>query len=269
MNILDGEKLSQKILGDLKDRVKEKKMKLAVVLVGNNSASKSYIEKKKEACERIGIDFELLSFNSDIDEGELKRKIVEISQNESVSGIVIQLPLPKSFDTSGILNLVPARKDPDILTDENYDKFERGGIFPPTAGAVKKLLEEYGIGIKGKKIALIGKGRLVGKPISAWLKNENADFDVLDSKTEGISSFTLNADIVISGAGSPGIIKEDMVKEWVVLVDCGTSSEEGIVKGDIDKGAYSKASFVAPVPGGVGPMTVACLLENLIKLSNG
>lgn len=262
MIILNGEKLSEKILSNLKSEIGSKKLKLAVFLIGDNPASKSYIRKKQEACEKIGIGFELFHFPSDVDENELKKRIKEVS----ASGIVIQLPLPKRFDTNGILNLVPPQKDPDILTDINYEKFVNGGIMPPTAGAVKRLLEEYGIGIKGKKIVLIGKGRLVGKPISAWLESKEADFDVLDSKTEDIASFTINADIIISGAGSPGVIKEDMVKEGAVLIDCGSSSEEGIVKGDIDRNAYNKASFVAPVPGGVGPMTVACLLDNLIKL---
>lgn len=265
MIILDGQKLSEKIL----DNIKGEQLKLAVVLVGDNPVSKTYIKKKQEACEKTGIEFEFFNFPLDIEEEKLKEEIKKISDKSN--GVVIQLPLPKSFNTTEILNLIPLKKDVDVLSEASFEKFKNGelDVFPPVAGAVKHLFKEYKIDIKGKKIALIGKGRLVGKPLIAWLTNENVKFDIIDTKTENISSLTREADIIISGAGVSGIIKEEMVKEGAVLIDAGSTSEDGKIKGDIDKAAYNKASFVSPVPGGVGPMVVACLLENLIKLNNG
>lgn len=271
MIILDGEKLAKKILDNVKKEIKEKNLKLnlAVVLVGDNSISRSYIDRKKKACEESGIDFELFNFPSDIPEDNLKEEIRKLSDREDVSGIVIQLPLPKEFNTSEILNLVPVKKDIDVLSESAFERFSAGqsDIFPPVAGAIKYLLNEYGIDIKGKKIVLIGKGRLVGKPLSAWLSDEGADFSAADRNTNDISSLTKKADIIISGAGSPGLIKKDMIKEGAVLIDAGSTSEEGKIKGDINKDAYEIAGYVAPVPGGVGPMTVACLIDNLIKLN--
>lgn len=271
MIILDGEKLSRKILDDIKKEIKEKKLKLnlAVVLVGDNSISKSYIDRKKKACEESGIGFELFNFPSDIAESNLKEEINKLSNREDVSGIVIQLPLPKEFNTSEILNLVPVKKDIDVLSESAFKRFsaDQSDIFPPVAGAVKHLLNEYGIDIKSKKIFLIGRGRLVGKPLSAWLSNEGAEFSVADRNTDNISSLAREADIIISGAGSPGLVKKDMIKEGAVLIDAGSTSEEGKIKGDIDKDAYEIAGYVAPVPGGVGPMTVACLIDNLVKLN--
>jgi methylenetetrahydrofolate dehydrogenase (NADP+) / methenyltetrahydrofolate cyclohydrolase len=267
MIILDGEKLSENIIERLKE--KQLKLKLAVVLVGDNPVSNSYISKKRIACEKIEVGFELFNFPSDIDEEKLKGEIKEICDNSD--GVVIQLPLPKGFNTTEILNIIPKDKDVDMLSEASFERFKKGesDIYPPVVGAIRHLLEEYKINIGGKKIVLIGKGRLVGKPLAVWLLRENADFDIVDSKTEDMSSITKKADILISGAGSSGIIKEDMVKDGAILIDAGSTSEEGVIKGDIDKSAYGKASFVSSVPGGVGPMTVACLLENLIKLNNG
>ena len=270
MTILDGEKLSRKVLDNVKKEIEEKqlKIKLAVVLVGDSPVSSSYILKKQEACKSVGIGSAIFRFDQSISEDDLKKEIERISDDKSISGIVIQLPLPKKFNTQEILNLVPAEKDPDVLSEAAFNKFllNETNVFPPVAGAVKSLLEEYNIDIKDKKIALIGKGRLVGKPLAAWLKNMGADFSIIDRSICDIASITKEADIIISGAGSAAIIKSDMVKEGAILIDAGTSSEDGEVKGDIAKDAYNKASYVAPVPGGVGPMTVACLIDNLLKL---
>jgi methylenetetrahydrofolate dehydrogenase (NADP+)/methenyltetrahydrofolate cyclohydrolase len=272
MVILDGQKLSLKLLDSIKKEIDEKKLKLklAVVLVGKNSVSNSYINKKQEASSNVGIDFEFFSFKEDINEEKLKEEIKKISNTEDISGVVIQLPLPKKFNTQEILNLIPIEKDPDVLSENAFNRFlnNQTDVFPPVVEAVKYLLEEYNIDIKGKKIALVGKGRLVGRPLAVWLKNLGADFSIIDRSIEDIASVTKEADMIISGAGSAGIIKSDMVKDGAILIDAGTSSEDGEVKGDIDKSAYEKASYVAPVPGGVGPMTVSCLLENILKTNN-
>ncbi len=271
MIILDGNKLSEKILSGLKKGIENRNLhlKLAVVLVGNNSVSSSYMSEKQKACKKAGIGFMLLNFKEDVGENDLKKEIENLTNDKSVSGIVIQLPLPKNFNTQEMLDIIPFSKDPDVLSDNSFEKFSKKetDVFPPVLSAVRKFFNEYKIDIKGKKIVLIGKGRLVGKPIAVWLKNENADFEVIDKSVSDIASAVLSADIIVSGAGSPGLIKEEMVKEGVILIDAGTSSEDGKVKGDIDISAYKKASYVSPVPGGVGPLAVACLLENLVKLN--
>lgn len=271
MIILDGKKLSEKILENLRNEIEQKqlKLKLAIILVGKNKVSEIFVRGKYEACKKVGIDFKLCSFSENIEEEKLKEKITELATDSEISGIVVQLPLPKNFNTQEILNLIPLKKDVDVLSGVAFEKFERNQlpILPPVVGAIKYFLEEYKISLANKKIVLVGKGKLVGKPLAIWLKNQGLDFSVVDRSVPDIKAITKEADIIISGAGVPGIIKEDMIKEGVILIDAGTSLEQGIIKGDIDKLAYKKASFVAPVPGGVGPVTVACLLENLIKIN--
>lgn len=261
MILIDGDRLAREIL----EGIKAKQLKLAVILVDKSEVSKSYISKKREMCEKVGIGFELFNFSLDAKQEEIKNKIEELNNDKSVSGIVVQLPLPKNIDTPSILNAV--LKDPDVLSEASFNNFSKNiGILPPVVKAIKYIFDKYRIDLNGKKIVLIGKGRLVGKPLSVWLSSLGADFKIVDRSTESISDFTKDADIIISGAGSSGIIQKDMVKEGVILIDAGTSSEEGKVKGDIDKEAYGKASYVAPVPGGLGPLTVACLIDNLAKL---
>lgn len=270
MVILDGEKISQKIFLELKNEIKEKQLKLtlAVVLIGESGVSKAYIKKKKEACENIGINFKFVNFNESDNEELIIEGIKNLASDLEISGIVVQLPIPKNFDNSRILNLLPIEKDPDILSDISFQKFEiENGFLPPVAGAVKKLLEEYDISLADKKVCVIGKGKLVGKPIAVWLKNNNMNFEVIDRSVLNLSEILKNSDVIISGAGAPHIVKSIDVKDGAILIDAGTSSDEGIVVGDIDKDAYEKASFVAPVPGGVGPVAIAYLLKNLVDLN--
>lgn len=272
MVVLDGTKLSKIVLREIKKEIEEKKLKLklAVVLVGNNPSSKPYINKKREACDWAGIGCDIIDYPENIKENILTSEIKKLAGDSSVSGIVIQLPLPKFFSSQEILNLIPVKKDPDVLSADSFLEFSKGEliIMPPVVSGIKRLFDENNITISGKKIVLIGKGKLVGKPLSVWLLNNKADFFVADKSSGDILLHTKDADIIISGAGVPGLVKEGMVKDGVILVDAGTSSEEGKVRGDIDAGAYKKASYAAMVPGGVGPMTVACLLENLVKLNN-
>jgi len=272
MIVLDGDKLSEKILERISKeiRTKQLKLKLSVFLVGDSSVSRTYINKKAKFCKSTGVDFELLDYPANVEESVLKEKIKETAADDNVSGIVVQLPLPKNFNTQEILNLIPAGKDIDVLSEAGFDGFSKNksSVIPPVVGAVKYLLDEYGISMSGKKIILIGKGRLAGKPLSMWLLNIGADFSVVDKNTTDMPDFTKKADIIISGVGLPCLVKKDMVKEGAILIDVGTASEVGKIKGDIDPLAYQLASYVAPVPGGVGPVAVAVLVENLLKLYN-
>jgi len=246
MIILDGKKLSEKILKKLKAKIKRKrlKIKLSIVLIGEDSDSKIFIKQKKKACEKVGIDFELFKFSSKISNSELKKEIKKIIQNPDIKNIVVQLPLPKGLNTEEILSLIPKEKDAEIIS--------------PVVCAVDRILKNYKISLKNKEIVLIGKGRLVGQPLSAWLRKQNIKFFSLrEIPRRGTNIDKIkNADIIISGAGKPNLIKGKMVKKGVVVIDVGI---------DVDFETVSKkASYITPTPGGVGPMTVACLLENLI-----
>jgi len=236
MIILDGKKLSEKILNNLKKEIEKKrlKLKLSIVLIGEDLDSKIFIKQKKRACEKVGIDFELFKFPSKISSSELKKEIKKIIQNPNIKNIVVQLPLPKSLNTEEILNLIPKEKDAEVVS--------------PVVCAVDRILKEYKISLRNKNIVLVGKGRLVGRPLSAWLRKQKIKFSNIDK--------IKNADIVISGAGKLNLIKGEMVKKGVIIIDIGK---------DVDfKSVYKKASYITPTPGGVGPVTVACLLQNLI-----
>ena len=235
MKILDGKKLAQKILKNLKKEIERKKLKLklAVVLVGDDPDSEIFVKQKRKACELVGIDFELFQFPKRIQQTELAKKIKEIIKSD-ISGLVIQLPLPQRINTDEILSLVPKEKDAESIS--------------PVVCAITCLLEEYKISLKNKKIILIGKGRLVGQPVSDWLKKQNLVFSGIEDIKQ--------ADIIISGTGRPNLIKGEMVKKGAVIIDVG---------GDVEFETVSKkASYLTPTPGGVGPMTVACLLHNLV-----
>ena len=268
--ILDGTKLSQKILNNLKRQVSKKQLKLAVVLIGDNLVSQVYIQKKKKACEEIGIDFVFFKFSSRIKESKFRKELEKIDKDPNISGIIVQLPLPKEFNTQEILNIVSSQKDVDVLSEKNMSEFLGGTlpILPPVVAGIKYLLEEYDISLKGKEIVLVGDGKLVGRPLSVWLSHQDLDYSVLDKSVENISKFTEKADVIISGTGVANLIQNSIVKKGAILIDAGSSSEGGKTIGDISIDAYSKASFVSPVPGGLGPVTVACLLENLIKLNS-
>lgn len=267
--ILDGKKLSLKILENLKSVVAKRNLKLAMaaILVGSNPASLVFLRQKEKACRFVGVDFQLYKFSENINQNELAQKIKEISKGEN-QGIIIQLPLParigyaksvaggpKHINAQEILNLIPAEKDIDLLSENS-----RGSkILSPVLGGILKLFQEYKINFKNKKVVVVGKGILVGKPVADWLKKQNIDFVSVNSKTKDIAAIIKKADILISGVGKPGLIKGDMVKNGVIAVDAA---------GGVDfKSVAPRASFITPVPGGIGPMTVAMVIENLIALS--
>lgn len=248
MIILDGKKLADRILDELEKEVKKlPQIKLVVVLVGDDSASLKFIKQKQKAAEKIGIGFKLYKLDRDINEQELIKEIKKIVKDKTSTGIVIQLPLPFHINTQKILNLIPSEKDAEFES--------------PTAFGIMKLLEEYGIKIKGKKVVIIGKGKLVGKPLTEIMKRAGANLIVCDKQTKNLKSKTLKADILVSATGCPCLIKEDMVKRGAVVIDAG-------YMGDVDFGnVKKKTKYITPPIGGVGPMTVAILLSNLVKLA--
>jgi len=270
--ILNGKELSEKILAKLKEEVKKSKLKLrlAVIQVGENSVSQIFINQKKKACEKTGINFKLFKFPAKISVLEFKKEIEKIVKSKVTSGVIIQLPLPKKFLAEEFLNLIPEEKDVDVLSEKSLGKFYQGTlkILPPTVNGILYLLKSYKIGSIGKNVVIVGAGRLVGFPLATQLLKEKATLSVLNEWTRDAFSFTKKADILISGVGKPNLIKGNVVKKGGVVIDAGTSMKDGKLIGDVDFGSVSKkASHITPVPGGVGPLTVACLLENLVKLN--
>ena len=285
MKILDGKKLSERILANLKKEIKNHRLKsrLAVISVGENPISQIFINQKEMACEKIGINFKLFKFPTKIKNSELKKEISGIVKNPANSGVIIQLPLPKKFLPEEILNLISEEKDIDVLSENSLGKFYQalpsfssknlGGqgtlkILPPTVQGILYLFKNYKIDLKGKNVVIVGAGRLVGFPLAIQLLKEKATVSVLNEFTKDAPSFLKKADILISGVGKPNLIKGNMIKRGVIVIDAGTSVKNGRLVGDVDfKSVSQRASYITPVPGGVGPLTVACLLENLATLN--
>jgi len=270
--LLDGKKLSEEILQKLKKEIKNRhlKLRLAVILVGDNPVSQIFIEQKEKACEKTGIKFKLFKFPAKIGKLEFKKEIEKIVKNPENSGIIIQLPLPKKFLPEDFLNLIPEEKDIDVLSEKSLGKFYQGTlkILPPTVEGILHLLRNYKIKPKGKNVVIVGAGRLVGFPLAVQLLKEKATLSVLNEFTKDTPSFIKKANILISGVGRPNLIKSKMVKKGVVIIDAGSAMKKRKLVGDVDfKSVSKKASYITSVPGGVGPLTVVCLLENLVKLN--
>ncbi|KKU52867.1 MAG: hypothetical protein A3A28_02780 [Candidatus Sungbacteria bacterium RIFCSPLOWO2_01_FULL_47_32] len=272
MILLDGKTLSQKIFAEMRSELAHipKKVRLDVVIVGDHPVVEKFVSQKNKAAESIGSDFRIHRFDARITTNELRKKIFDIAHNKTTTGLVVQLPLPENINTQYILNSVIPEKDVDMLSSRAIGNFATGRshIVPPVVGAVRAFLKEYSLTYAGKSVVLVGSGKLVGRPIAIDLLREHATFSVVDEHTKDISEFIEHADIIISGAGKPKLITADMVKEGVIAIDAGTSESEGKLVGDIDfDGVSKKASYITPVPGGVGPVTVALLFKNLITLA--
>lgn len=269
--LLDGKQVSNEIKENLKNKVKNYLIKpcLVVIQVGHDEASNVYIRSKEKACNEVGIYFKHIFFEETVKEREIINKIIELNNDEYVHGILIQLPIPERFNTAKLINLIHKNKDVDGLTDSNAGKLFKNQYqsIPCTPQGVMKLLEHYQIDLKGKKVTVIGKSNLVGKPLSMLLLDKGATVTICHSKTEDIKEHTINADIIVTAVGKRNILTEDMVKDGVIVIDVGINRDEnGKLCGDVDfENISKKASYITPVPGGVGPMTVAMLLENVIK----
>lgn len=259
-------------MGEVKNEVAGlgKPLRLAIVLVGENPVIRKFIEQKKRTAESVGVDIKIYPFEEKVTTNELRKRLAEIVHEEKNSGVIIQLPLPAHINTQYILNSVPPEKDVDALSAKALGNFVVGKspIMSPVAGAAKAFLEEYKIEYRNKNIVVVGAGNLVGRPVALWLLSEHATFSVVSKDTPDPASLLRSADIIISGIGVPGFITKEMVKEGAVVMDAGTSESEGKLVGDVDfEGVSGPASFVTPVPGGIGPVTIALLLKNLVTLA--
>ena len=276
MNILDGKKCSQEILDKIKEKVDNLKNSnkrvpgLAVIIVGNNPASKIYVNSKVKACEKVGFYSKAIFLDENISHAELLENIQALNNDENIDGILVQLPLPKHLNEDEICNAIDTSKDVDGFKAENLGKVMLGkedGMVPCTPQGIMYLLDSIkDINLYGMNGVVIGRSNIVGKPISSLLINRGVTTTVCNSRTKNIEDVLRNADIIVAALGKPKFLKENMVKEGAIIVDVGINRVDGKLCGDVDFENVSKlASFITPVPGGVGPMTIAMLLNNTLR----
>lgn len=271
MVILDGKALSEALIDSVKQKAEMLHPTLAVILVGNNPASLSYVKNKKKACERAGIEYREYEYADTLSQDELLKKIEELNRDDSVNGIIVQLPLPHHIHVPIVIRAIAPQKDVDGFHAYNLGKMflspEFEDLPPATPLGIVKLLDHYNIPIQGQEVVVVGHSNIVGKPISMMMLNRNATVTTCHIFTKDLSAHTKRADILIVAVGKEKLITADMVKEGVVVIDVGINRrEDGSMCGDTDFEAISqKASFITPVPGGVGPMTVAALILNTVR----
>lgn len=270
--ILDGKQLRDRILEGLQEKLKtfSEKPTLVVILVGDDPASKIYVNNKNKTAEKIGINSIVINYPSNVTEDELLAKINELNNDDDITAILVQLPLPAHIDKFKIINAISPKKDVDGFTPENFGKLFAGEepyVYPCTPRGILLLMKEYNINPKGKHAVIIGRSNIVGKPLSQMLLKQNATVTVCHSHTQNLSDITKTADIVISAVGQK-IVNKSMLKPGAVIIDVGIFKDEyGKTRGDVDyTQAAEVASFITPVPGGVGPMTIAMLMSNTVEL---
>ncbi|WP_274473739.1 bifunctional 5,10-methylenetetrahydrofolate dehydrogenase/5,10-methenyltetrahydrofolate cyclohydrolase [Mangrovimonas aestuarii] len=284
MTLLDGKKVSNDIKNEITEQVKkmkangEKVPHLAAIIVGNDGASLTYVGSKVKACERIGFESTLVRMSNTTSEVELLDKIEELNKNPEIDGFIVQLPLPKQIDTQKVLMAVDPDKDVDGFHPTNFGKMalDMSTFIPATPFGILELLERYGVETQGKHTVVIGRSHIVGRPMSILMGRKgfpgNSTVTLTHSHTKNITQITSQADIIITALGVPGFLKAEMVKDDVVIIDVGITrvsddtKEKGYyITGDVDfENVSKKASFITPVPGGVGPMTIAMLLKNTL-----
>ncbi|MCB0447281.1 MAG: bifunctional 5,10-methylenetetrahydrofolate dehydrogenase/5,10-methenyltetrahydrofolate cyclohydrolase [Gelidibacter sp.] len=284
MVILDGKKVSNDIKDEITEQVKKMKAKgekvphLAAIIVGNDGASLTYVASKVKACERVGFDSTMVRMPNTTSEIELLDKIEELNENPDIDGFIIQLPLPKQINTQKVLLAVNPDKDVDGFHPTNFGKMalDMSTFIPATPFGILELLDRYGVDTQGKHTVVIGRSHIVGRPMSILMGRKgfpgNSTVTLTHSHTKNITQITSQADIIISALGVPNFLKAEMVKDDVVIIDVGItrvvdeSTEKGYyITGDVDfENVSKKASYITPVPGGVGPMTIAMLLKNTL-----
>jgi len=271
--IIDGKKVSQKVKDDLKIKVEDLKKQgifpgLAVIIVGNDSASRVYVNNKKKACEYIGIRSEEYALPEETTEEELLKLVKELNEKKDIHGILCQLPLPKHINEETILNSIDPKKDVDAFHPVNVGKIMIGNFdfLPCTPAGVMELIEETGIDLTGKQCVVVGRSNIVGKPQAMLLLHKNATVTICHSKTKDLKEVCKTADILVVAVGRAKMVDESYIKEGAVVIDVGMDRDEnGKLCGDVDfDSACKKASYITPVPGGVGPMTIATLMKNAV-----
>lgn len=273
MKIIDGKAISEKVRNEIKEQTQVyinkhgRKPGLAVIIAGDNPASKTYVANKIKACKEVGFNSYCIEFPKNVSEGTLTKKIIELNNNEDIDGILVQLPLPSHLNEKYILSLIADNKDVDGFSAYNMGLLALGRpkIAACTPLGVIELLKSTGESIEGKHAVIIGRSNIVGKPMAMLLLMENATVTICHSKTKNLSEITKTADILIAAIGKPCFVKKDMVKEGAIVIDVGINRTEKGLQGDVDFNEVSEiASYITPVPGGVGPMTITMLLKNTL-----
>ena len=284
MILLDGKKVSEDIKNEITAEVNimkangEKVPHLAAIIVGNDGASLTYVGSKVKACERVGVESTLIKMPSTTSETELLKKIKELNENDDIDGFIVQLPLPEQIDTQKVLMAVDPSKDVDGFHPENFGKMalDMSTFIPATPFGILELLERYNVETKGKQTVVIGRSHIVGRPMSILMGRKgfpgNSTVTLTHSHTKNINQITSQADIIITALGVPNYLKAEMIKDDAVIIDVGITrvpdetTEKGYkITGDVDfENVSKKASYITPVPGGVGPMTIAMLLKNTL-----
>jgi len=273
-NILDGKKLSLKLREIVKQETTNltdkfhKQPHLVVILVGENPASQSYVRSKERACIKAGIKSTVLRESEEITESDLISLIQKLNQDDTVHGILLQLPIPKHLNEDKIINLIDSPKDVDGFHNENIAKLNKGqdALVPCTPLGITKIFEEYNIDTVGKHCVIIGRSQIVGKPMAALMLQRNSTVTICHSKTQNIKEISKQADILIVAIGRPEMVDSSYIKPGAVVIDVGINRVDGKLTGDVlFEDASTIAGYITPVPGGVGPMTIACLLENTLK----
>lgn len=272
--IIDGKMIAKKTRENLKKEVEELKKegitpKLAVIMVGDNPASKVYVKNKSKACDEVGVEYEEYILEAGIKQKELLELIQKLNNNKEINGILLQSPLPSNLDINEAFRTIDYRKDVDGFHPMNVGKLVLGQdtFVSCTPYGIMRLLEEYKIDLCGKHVVILGRSNIVGKPLVQCCLNNNATVTVCHSKTKEIENVTKYADVLISAIGKPRFVTADMIKDGAVVIDVGINRlDTGEIVGDIDFESVSKkANYITPVPGGVGPMTIAMLLNNVVK----
>ncbi|MFO7969680.1 MAG: bifunctional methylenetetrahydrofolate dehydrogenase/methenyltetrahydrofolate cyclohydrolase FolD [Candidatus Izemoplasmatales bacterium] len=272
--ILDGKALAKKIRKEVKIETENLIEKhgvtphLAVILIGDDPASETYVSSKERASKRAGIKSTIIRKNTSISEAELINIINDLNRDKKVHGILLQLPIPKHIDSEKVINMIDPKKDVDGFSNYHVARLNKGfdALVPCTPLGIMEILSEYQIDPKGKHAVVMGRSQIVGKPMASLLLKANATVTVTHSKTQKIKSITNQADILVVAVGKAKMIDESYIKSGAILIDVGISRVEGKLYGDIDfDSVKEKASYITPVPGGVGPMTIAMLLKNTLK----
>lgn len=260
--IVDGKKIAERITESLKEEVAafKEKPKLAVITCAPNFETRRFLDIKKRKADEVGIALSFTELPETVTEEESVRTIEAAAR--ASDGIVVQLPFPEHITTTALISAIPASHDVDAFN------VQTAGVLPPVVGAMQEILKQHHIAVAGKRAVIVGSGRLVGTPAAVWLRGEGAHVDIVTKADHDIASRTREADILVLGAGKVGLMRPDMIKDGVVLFDAGTSEEGGELRGDAEPQCAEKASLFTPVPGGIGPITIAILLRNLVILAS-
>jgi methylenetetrahydrofolate dehydrogenase (NADP+)/methenyltetrahydrofolate cyclohydrolase len=264
---IDGKKIADGILENLKNRPVPKGIFVAVI-VGDDKASESFLKKKGEAAKKLGIDFRIYKFGEEIKNDELRKEITKLTLGKSAAGAIIQLPLSGHLNAQYVLNAIPREKDVDVLGERALGAFyaDRNPVLPPAAGTVKEIIEKSEIELKTAKVAVIGRGLLVGKPVSLWLQGKAGEVAVFNSQTENLKSKLKDFDVIVSGVGKANLFSAQDVKENALVIDFGYDFKEGKIFGDFNPENADSVSYT-PTPGGTGPILVAKIFENFYELN--